>query len=67
MDNNETKRGRPVDKMTIRRADFAKPLREQSKTWEEITTAYSKKYPRDIDASADVIRLAFQRQYSEPT
>ena len=60
------KRGRPVDKATIRRADFAKPLREQGKTWEEIAASYSNKYPRDIDASADTLRLAFQRQYPEP-
>lgn len=62
----KAKRGRRVDKATIRRADFAKPLREKGMTWDAIAAAYAKKNPRDIDASADTIRLAFQRQYPEP-
>ena len=63
---NRPKRGRPVDKATIRRADFAKPLREDGSTWLEIAKLYCKKYPRDLEASADTIRLAFQRQYPAP-
>lgn len=64
--DGKPKRGRPVDDATIRRADFAKPLREQGKGWEDIYTLYAEKYPRDVDASADTIRLALQRQYPEP-
>jgi len=64
--DNTPKRGRPVGKTTIQRADFAKPLREQAKTWPEIYALYVKKYPRDINASADTIRLAFERQFPEP-
>lgn len=65
-DKPKRKRGRPVDPMTIQRADFARPLREQEYTWEDIYAAYRSKYPRDIDASADSIRLAFDRQNLEP-
>jgi len=62
----EKKRGRPVSEATIRRADFAKPLRESGKTWPEIYDAYIKRYPRDVDTeSEDVLRLAFERQYPE--
>lgn len=51
-------RGRPVDPLTTQRAAFARPLREQDQTWTQIAAAYVKKYPKDIDASADTIRLA---------
>ena len=62
------RRGRPVDQLTVQRADFAKPLREREnpQTWENIATAYRKKHPKDLEASADTLRLAFQRQYPEP-
>ena len=58
-------RGRPVDKSTIRRAAFAKPLRDNGVTWQEIAVRYQKKHPKDVDASADTIRLAFDRQYAK--
>lgn len=58
-------RGRKVDKATIRRADFAKPLREKDETWANIYAEYNRKHSRDIDASADVIRRAFERQYPD--
>ncbi|MHB1035739.1 MAG: hypothetical protein ACYC35_12935 [Pirellulales bacterium] len=60
------KRGRPTEKATIRRADFAKPLREQKWTWEQISAEYEAKHPRDTDASPDVLRKAFERQYPKP-
>jgi len=59
------RRGRKVAPETIRRADFAKPRREKGESYPSIYAAYQKKYPRDIDASEDVIRLAFERQYPE--
>jgi len=59
------RRGRKVAKLTIQRADFAKPLREEGESWPNILAAYAKKHPRDIDANEDVIRLAFERQYRE--
>lgn len=62
---NRPTRGRPVDNATVRRAEFAKSLRDAGKTWAEIATAYSAKYKRDVDASADTIRLAFKRQYPD--
>lgn len=58
-------RGRKVDKATVRRADFAKPLREQGEKWPEIFSKYLKEHPRDVDATKDVIRRAFDRQYPE--
>ena len=36
------KLGRPVDPMTIQRANFAKPLRDEDMTWEEIADRYKK-------------------------
>ena len=59
------KRGRPVEMLTIRRADFVKPLREKGEPYSRIFAAYAKKYPRDIDASEDVLRRAFERQCPE--
>jgi len=64
-DNKTPKRGRKVDKATIRRADFAKPPREKGESWPNIYAAYNNKYPRDVDASEDVLRRAFERQYPE--
>ncbi len=60
-----TRRGRKVDKATIRRADFAKPRRENGESWVSILAAYEKEYPRDVDVNESVIRLAFERQYPE--
>lgn len=60
-----TKRGRKVEKETIRRADFAKPLREKGETWPNIYTAFTKKYPRDTDTNEGILRRAFERQYPE--
>jgi len=65
-ETGKVKRGRKVDKNTIQRADFAKPVHEQGETWEGIYQEYNRKYPRDCDASADTIRLAYYRQYPKP-
>ncbi len=63
--DNRPKRGRPVGKDTVRRADFAKPLREKGEKWPSIFAAYEKKYPRDTEATEGAVRLAFERQYPE--
>ncbi|MHB1037768.1 MAG: hypothetical protein ACYC35_25465 [Pirellulales bacterium] len=54
------KRGRPVDPLTVQRRDFAGPLKE-GRTWEEIAALYKRKYPKDLEANADTIRLACER------
>jgi hypothetical protein len=64
-DDKTPKRGRKVDKATIRRADFAKPLREKGESWPNIFAAYEKKYVRDTDTTEDILRRAFERQYPE--
>lgn len=58
---NKKKRGRPVDPLTIQRTEFAEPLREEGKSWPEIARLYSRKYPKDIDATDGTIRLACER------
>ena len=59
------KRGRKVKDDTIRRADFVKPLREKNMSYPAIYDRYKRKYFRDVDASPDVLRHAFERQYPE--
>ena len=56
--------GRPKNKLTKRRADFAKPLIEDDGlTWPEILAKYQKEQPDDTGATAHIIRLAYQREY----
>ncbi len=59
------KRGRKVKKDTIRWADFAKPLRVKGEKWASIYAEYLRTHPREVDATADKIRLAFERQYPD--
>jgi len=59
------RRGAPVKETTTQRAEFAKPLVEKGLTWPEIFERYAttKAGKADKDASADIMRKAYDRQY----
>jgi hypothetical protein len=59
------RRGAPTKKETKQRAAFAKPLVAEGLTWPEIFERYTKtaKGKADKKATADTIRLAYNREY----
>ena len=58
---NRKRKGRRKDKFTKQRADFAQA--NIDKSWPEIRSAYIQKHLDDSDASTDVIRRAYEREY----
>lgn len=56
--------GRPKMSITKQRADFGEFKRKQGWTWPEVLEHYQKKYPEDIKASTDILRTAYNREYS---